>query len=123
MPDRVRILAVMRRARDMCMRPWTRSRPEPAAASHRHGGLRRVGPGQPRHAGPGEHITMPVIRGRVLRVAVRDGNPAWQPLLLCNGFGARLELLQPFVDALDPPAAHAHATPPPGSRLPGPDRR
>jgi pimeloyl-ACP methyl ester carboxylesterase len=45
---------------------------------------------------------MPVIRGRSLRVAIRDGNPAWQPLLLCNGFGARLEMLQPFVDALDP---------------------
>ena len=44
---------------------------------------------------------MPVIRGRVLRVAVRDGNPAWRPLLLCNGFGARREMLQPFVDALD----------------------
>ena len=44
---------------------------------------------------------MPVIRGRVLRIAVREGNPAWQPLLVCNGFGASLEMLQPFVDALD----------------------
>ena len=26
----------------------------------------------------------------------------WPPLLLCNGIGASLELLQPFVDALDP---------------------
>jgi pimeloyl-ACP methyl ester carboxylesterase len=42
------------------------------------------------------------VRGRVLRVAVRDGNPGWPPLLLCNGIGASLELLQPFVDALDP---------------------
>ena len=41
------------------------------------------------------------VGGRVLRVAVRDGNPDWPPLLLCNGIGARLELLQPFVDALD----------------------
>jgi poly(3-hydroxyalkanoate) depolymerase len=41
------------------------------------------------------------IGGRVLRVAVRDGNPDSPPLLLCNGIGARLELLQPFVDALD----------------------
>ena len=105
MPDRVRLLTVMRRARDMCLRPWTRSRPGPAAASGPHSGLRRAGPGQPRRAGPGEHIMMPVIRGRVLRVAVRDGNPAWRPLLLCNGFGARLELLQPFVDALDPQRA------------------
>jgi len=102
MPDRVRIVTVMRRARDICLRPWTRSRPGPTAAGHPHSGPRRAGPGQPRHAGPGEHITMPVIRGRILRVAVRDGNPAWPPLLLCNGFGARLEMLQPFVDALDP---------------------
>ena len=42
------------------------------------------------------------LPGRVLRVAVRPGNPQWPPLLLCNGIGARLELLQPFVDALDP---------------------
>jgi len=101
MPDRVRILTVMRRARDICLRPWTRSRPGPAAGSHPPGGLRRAGPGQPRRAGPGERITMPVIRGRVLRIAVRKGNPAWQPLLVCNGFGASLEMLQPFVDALD----------------------
>src|SRR6516162_8304497 len=105
MPDRVRILTVLRRARDICLRPWTRSRPGPAAASVPRSGPRRAGPGQPRHTGPGEHITMPVIRGRVLRVAVRDGNPAWPPLLLCNGFGARLEMLQPFVDALDPQRA------------------
>ena len=42
------------------------------------------------------------VRGRVLRVAVRGGNPHWPPLVLCNGIGARLELLQPFVDAVDP---------------------
>jgi pimeloyl-ACP methyl ester carboxylesterase len=41
------------------------------------------------------------VRGRSLRVAVRGGNPQWPPLLLCNGIGASLELLQPFVDALD----------------------
>src|SRR6516225_671871 len=105
MPDRVRILTVMRRARDLCLRPWARSRPGRAAASRPPSGLRRAGPGPPRHAGPGEHITMPVIRGRILRVAVREGNPAWQPLLLCNGFGASLEMLQPFVDALDPQRA------------------
>ena len=40
--------------------------------------------------------------GRILRVAVRSGNPKWPPLLLCNGIGATLELLQPFVNALDP---------------------
>jgi len=40
--------------------------------------------------------------GRVLRVATRDGNPGRPPLLLCNGIGGRLELFQPFADALDP---------------------
>jgi poly(3-hydroxyalkanoate) depolymerase len=42
------------------------------------------------------------VRGRTLRVAVRPGTADWAPLLLCNGIGASLELLQPFVDALDP---------------------
>src|SRR6202020_255708 len=28
--------------------------------------------------------------------------PGWPPLLLCNGIGVSLELLQPFVDVLDP---------------------
>ena len=37
-----------------------------------------------------------------LRVSVREGTPGWPPLLLCNGIGVSLELLQPFVDALDP---------------------
>ena len=39
--------------------------------------------------------------GRAIRVAVREGSPGLPPLLLCNGIGASLELLQPFVDALD----------------------
>jgi poly(3-hydroxyalkanoate) depolymerase len=42
------------------------------------------------------------VGGRALRVAVREGASGWPPLLLCNGIGASLELLQPFVDALDP---------------------
>ncbi|MFF0430652.1 poly(3-hydroxyalkanoate) depolymerase [Streptomyces sp. NPDC004327] len=38
-----------------------------------------------------------------LRVAVRPGtDPARPPLLLCNGIGASLDLLDPFVAALDP---------------------
>jgi poly(3-hydroxyalkanoate) depolymerase len=41
------------------------------------------------------------IGGRAIRVSVRDGNAGWPPLLLCNGIGASLELLQPFVDELD----------------------
>ena len=41
--------------------------------------------------------------GRTLRVAVRPGrDPEVTPLLLMNGIGASLEVLQPFVDALDP---------------------
>lgn len=43
-----------------------------------------------------------VVRGRRLRVSVRRGDRDRPPLLLCNGIGASLELLQPFVDALDP---------------------
>jgi len=43
-----------------------------------------------------------VVAGRQLRVAVRHGNGTRVPLLLCNGIGASLELLQPFLDALDP---------------------
>jgi poly(3-hydroxyalkanoate) depolymerase len=41
------------------------------------------------------------VAGRVLRVDLRPGDPARPPLLLCNGIGAGLEVLQPFVDALD----------------------
>ncbi len=40
--------------------------------------------------------------GRTLRVAVRQGtDPGTPALLLMNGIGASLEVLQPFVDALD----------------------
>jgi poly(3-hydroxyalkanoate) depolymerase len=42
------------------------------------------------------------VGGRTLRVSVREGTPGWPPLLLCNGIGASLELLEPFVEALDP---------------------
>jgi poly(3-hydroxyalkanoate) depolymerase len=55
-----------------------------------------------RRMSPPERMRMLTIGGRAIRVAVRDGNPDWPPLLLCNGIGASLELLQPFVDALDP---------------------
>jgi poly(3-hydroxyalkanoate) depolymerase len=37
-----------------------------------------------------------------LRVAIRPGNGTRTPLLLMNGIGVNLEVLQPFVDALDP---------------------
>jgi len=43
-----------------------------------------------------------VVAGRQLRVSVRHGNGTRVPLLLFNGIGASLDLLEPFVDALDP---------------------
>jgi len=43
-----------------------------------------------------------VVDGRPLRIDVRPGTGQQPPLLLVNGIGASLELLQPFVDALDP---------------------
>ena len=47
------------------------------------------------------------VGGRQLRVAIRPGwnepgQPPRVPLLLINGIGARLELLEPFVRELDP---------------------
>jgi poly(3-hydroxyalkanoate) depolymerase len=39
------------------------------------------------------------VGGRRIRVAVRPGDGP--PLVLCNGIGASLDLLEPFVDALD----------------------
>jgi poly(3-hydroxyalkanoate) depolymerase len=43
-----------------------------------------------------------VVDGQQLRVAVRPGTAPRPPLLMVNGIGASLELLQPFVDELDP---------------------
>jgi poly(3-hydroxyalkanoate) depolymerase len=42
------------------------------------------------------------LLGHEVRVAVRPGTGAGPPLLLCNGIGASLDLLQPFVDRVDP---------------------
>jgi poly(3-hydroxyalkanoate) depolymerase len=42
------------------------------------------------------------VKGQRLRIAIRPGDGTRTPLLLMNGIGANLELLQPFVDALDP---------------------
>lgn len=41
------------------------------------------------------------VLGQDLRVAVRPGTEPGPPLLLCNGIGASLDVLQPFVDAVD----------------------
>ena len=43
-----------------------------------------------------------VIDGQQLRVAIRLGTGPRPPLLMVNGIGASLELLEPFVDELDP---------------------
>jgi poly(3-hydroxyalkanoate) depolymerase len=42
------------------------------------------------------------VRGQDLRVAIRPGAGLGPPLLLCCGIGAPFEVLQPFVEALDP---------------------
>jgi poly(3-hydroxyalkanoate) depolymerase len=47
------------------------------------------------------YVRTMVVGGRTLRVAVRPGTDhGAAPLLLMNGIGASLEVLQPFVDAL-----------------------
>lgn len=48
---------------------------------------------------PFRHLT---VLGHQVRVSVRPGTEPGPPLVLCNGIGASLDLLQPFVDALDP---------------------
>ncbi|MCZ2839833.1 poly(3-hydroxyalkanoate) depolymerase [Modestobacter sp. VKM Ac-2985] len=50
----------------------------------------------------GPELRTLTVGGRTLRVAVRPGDGTLPPLLLLNGIGASLEVLQPFVDALDP---------------------
>jgi poly(3-hydroxyalkanoate) depolymerase len=75
---------------------------EPAAGGPRKNVTRLAAWRRPRNAGPAERMRNLTIGGRVLRVAIRDGDPGSPPLLLCNGLGASLELLQPFADALSP---------------------
>jgi poly(3-hydroxyalkanoate) depolymerase len=58
---------------------------------------------RPAPAAGGEYVRSVTAGGRTLRVAVRPGtDESVAPLLLMNGIGASLEVLQPFVDALDP---------------------
>jgi poly(3-hydroxyalkanoate) depolymerase len=42
------------------------------------------------------------LYGQEVRVSVRPGAEPGPPLVLCNGIGASLDLLQPFVDQVDP---------------------
>ncbi|WP_321962451.1 poly(3-hydroxyalkanoate) depolymerase [Paraburkholderia sp. J7] len=46
-------------------------------------------------------IQMIDLDGQLLRVGVRRGRDACPPLLLFNGIGANLELVEPFVEALE----------------------
>ncbi|WP_168789570.1 poly(3-hydroxyalkanoate) depolymerase [Paraburkholderia aromaticivorans] len=49
----------------------------------------------------GMQIQMVEVNGQVLRVATRQGSDASPPLLIFNGIGANLELVEPFVAALE----------------------
>jgi poly(3-hydroxyalkanoate) depolymerase len=56
----------------------------------------------PPSPGRGEFVRTVTAAGRTLRVSVRPGaDPSVPALLLMNGIGASLEVLEPFVDALD----------------------
>ena len=55
-----------------------------------------------KHVGKTVNIKIIDVNGQKLRVAIRPGLPGTVPLLLFNGIGAGLGLLQPFIDALDP---------------------
>jgi len=63
---------------------------------------RRRKAGKPKPKPKPERMRILAVGSRTLRVSVREGAEGWPPLLLCNGIGVSLELLQPFVDALDP---------------------
>jgi poly(3-hydroxyalkanoate) depolymerase len=76
-------------------------RPGPAGEDRPGPGLGRILSRRRKAAGP-ERMRLLAVGGRTIRVSVREGNPGRPPLLLCNGIGVSLELLQPFVDALDP---------------------
>jgi len=78
------------------------SRPGPAEEDRPGSGLGRVIRSRLHRPRPTERMRILRIGGRALRVSVREGTSDWPPLLLCNGIGASMELLQPFVDALDP---------------------
>jgi poly(3-hydroxyalkanoate) depolymerase len=78
------------------------SRPGAAGEERPASGLGRIIRNRLRRPGSAERMRILRIGGRGLRVAVREGTSDGPPLLLCNGIGASLELLQPFVDALDP---------------------
>ena len=73
--------------------------PAPAGDGRPGRGLIR---GRLRRGGAPERMRVLTVGGRAIRVSVREGSGGRPPLLLCNGIGASMELLQPFIDALDP---------------------
>src|SRR5919204_4094047 len=51
------------------------------------------------------HIRLHDVEGQMLRVGIRRGEKARPPLLLFNGIGANIELVEPFLKALHGPEA------------------
>ena len=51
------------------------------------------------------HISLHEVGGQTLRVGIRPGEKARPPLLLFNGIGASIELVAPFLAALEGPEA------------------
>jgi hypothetical protein len=47
-------------------------------------------------------IQVITVKGQRLRVSIRPGDGVRMPLVLMNGLGAQLEVLQPLLDALSP---------------------
>ncbi len=76
--------------------------PRPAGNDRPVAGVARAARRRALRAESAERMRSLTAGGRAIRVAVREGTAGLPPLLLCNGIGASLELLQPFVDALDP---------------------
>src|SRR5215475_9501940 len=50
-------------------------------------------------------ISLHEVEGQTLRVGIRSGDKALPPVLLFNGIGANIELVQPFLDAFEGPEA------------------
>src|SRR5574338_1728709 len=49
----------------------------------------------------GMEISTVNVGGQALRVGIRRGNRDLPPLLIFNGIGANLELVEPFLEALE----------------------
>ena len=50
-------------------------------------------------------ISLTEVAGQTLRVGIRPGDKACTPLLLFNGIGGNIELVEPFLQRLDGPEA------------------